>query len=67
MLAVVANLPAHGTRYRYNHRTDPCRCPRCRKGNAAYMRAHRAERRTEHVTDSGRPYVAIQRALPLWR
>jgi hypothetical protein len=35
----VAELPAHGTRYRYQL---GCRCADCRAANATYVRAHRA-------------------------
>lgn len=33
--------PPHGTRKRYYHRADPCRCAACREANAAYMRQRR--------------------------
>lgn len=31
----------HGTRARYYHATDPCRCAACREANAAYQRRQR--------------------------
>lgn len=31
----------HGTRARYNHRTEPCRCSACREANAAYQQVRR--------------------------
>ena len=36
-----APVPPHGTRARYNHRTDPCRCTRCRVANTRYIAAYR--------------------------
>jgi hypothetical protein len=33
--------PAHGTPARYNHKTDPCRCPRCTQANTRYIRSYR--------------------------
>jgi hypothetical protein len=33
--------PAHGTRSRYNHPSDPCHCQQCRDANAAYIRRGR--------------------------
>lgn len=39
----------HGTRERYQHRTDPCRCAACREANAAFQR----EYRREHSYDRG--------------
>lgn len=37
--------PPHGTRERYYHRGDPCRCAACREANAAYQRERAAEQR----------------------
>ena len=37
--------PPHGTRERYYHRSDPCRCAACREANAAYQRERTAELR----------------------
>jgi hypothetical protein len=31
----------HGTRARYNHRTDPCHCIACREANARYQQSRR--------------------------
>lgn len=31
----------HGTRARYNSRTEPCRCSACREANAAYQQSRR--------------------------
>lgn len=36
-------LPPHGTRQRYNHRTEPCRCGACTEANTQYRRDQRAE------------------------
>lgn len=33
----------HGTRNRYQYRPAPCRCDRCRRANAEFMRGKRAE------------------------
>ncbi len=38
---VAVALPSHGTRARYNNRTNPCRCPECTAANARYMRGYR--------------------------
>jgi len=44
----VSNLPAHGTRARYQppHR---CRCTECVEVNANYQRAYRSARRPKNV------------------
>lgn len=34
----------HGTRNRYQYRPRPCRCNKCRRANAAFMRERRAAR-----------------------
>lgn len=39
--------PPHGTRARYNHRENPCRCTRCRVANTRYIAAYRARPRSE--------------------
>ena len=36
-------FPPHGTRARYNHRTDPCRCAACTEANTLDARERRAE------------------------
>jgi hypothetical protein len=33
----------HGTRARYCHWTEPCRCPACREANRRYMVGYRSE------------------------
>jgi hypothetical protein len=33
----------HGTRARYNHRTDPCHCPACTEANTLYERERRRD------------------------
>lgn len=33
--------PPHGSRKRYNSKTNPCRCPLCRRANTEYMRTYR--------------------------
>jgi hypothetical protein len=37
-------IPPHGTRRRYQHREQPCRCADCRRDNAAKVAAWRARR-----------------------
>lgn len=38
-------LPPHGTRQRYQHRTEPCReCGACKDANARYVAGRRALR-----------------------
>jgi hypothetical protein len=37
-------LPPHGTRRRYQHRTDPCRLGCCTEANARYIAGRRAVR-----------------------
>jgi IS5 family transposase len=39
-----ADLPAHGTRRRYQHRSEPCRCGACTEANAKYVAGRRAVR-----------------------
>ncbi len=34
--------PAHGTRARYGHRSETCRCEACRQANTRYQAAYRA-------------------------
>jgi len=65
-------LPAHGTRYRYNHRTHACRCTKCRQANARYIQGWKASKRPDAVrstivTDSGRRLPVVQFALPFHR
>lgn len=31
-------LPPHGTRQRYRHRIEPCKCAACTEANRAYQR-----------------------------
>jgi hypothetical protein len=38
------DLPAHGTRKRYQHRSEPCRCGACTEANAKYIAGRRAIR-----------------------
>lgn len=33
--------PPHGTRARYNHRSEPCRCAACTEANTIYERDRR--------------------------
>jgi hypothetical protein len=37
-------VPPHGTRRRYQHRTEPCRCGACGEANAKYIAGRRAMR-----------------------
>ncbi|HEU5241179.1 MAG TPA: hypothetical protein VFU25_04135 [Ornithinibacter sp.] len=48
--------PPHGTRARYNHRENPCRCTRCRVANTRYIAAYRA--RPRHDEDQGAEVLA---------
>ena len=52
----VATDPApHGTRARYNHRPQPCRCLKCKAANARYQAAYRGRARAavdEHQADA---------------
>lgn len=44
--------PPHGTRARYNHRENPCRCTRCRVANTRYIATYRlAQRGTQDLGD----------------
>jgi hypothetical protein len=45
----LAGLPAHGTRARYVHRRDGCRCAECRAANALYFRQRRRRARAAGV------------------
>ena len=47
--------PPHGTRARYNHRSEPCRCSACTEANTVYER----ERRQEEAARSRRGVVAV--------
>lgn len=47
--------PPHGTRARYNHRSDPCRCPACTEANTTYER----HRRAEEAARNGRGVVPV--------
>lgn len=38
-------VPEHGTRSRYNSKTHPCRCARCRKANTDYEKERQWLRR----------------------
>jgi len=38
-------VPEHGTRQRYIHRTNPCRCGACSEANTAYIREYRTRRK----------------------
>lgn len=42
---ITTDVPAHGTRNRYQYRAEPCRCPDCRAAHAAYHRRYRARLR----------------------
>lgn len=42
-------IPEHGTRARYIHHKDGCRCDKCRKANAEYIR----NRRNKAVSANG--------------
>jgi hypothetical protein len=44
-MAEARKPPAHGTRSRYNHPSDPCHCAQCRAANAAYIRRVRDHQR----------------------
>jgi hypothetical protein len=37
-------VPPHGTRQRYQHRSEPCRCGGCQDANARYVAGRRAVR-----------------------
>ena len=41
MARPLGDVPAHGTRRRYQLRHDPCRCPSCTDANTAYVHAWR--------------------------
>ena len=44
-----AKLPPHGTRARYQHRTEPCHCGACTEANTKAV----AEWRSKHGYDRG--------------
>lgn len=48
-----APLPEHGTRARYIHRREPCRCEECKAANAAYLSEYRRRRPVEVHTGTG--------------
>lgn len=54
-------MPGHGSRSRYNHRSAPCRCDRCREANARYMRDKRNAEQAPAVKAKG------WSEPPLWR
>jgi hypothetical protein len=65
-----AGVAPHGTRERYNHRSEPCRCDRCRAANAAYNRERNAEIRraampagTYELVDDQGDVVGVQAPL----
>jgi hypothetical protein len=37
-------VPSHGTRKRYQHRSEPCRCGACTEANAYYVAGRRRMR-----------------------
>lgn len=39
------DIPPHGTRARYHHRSETCRCDRCRAANREYIAENRAHHR----------------------
>jgi hypothetical protein len=43
-------IPGHGSRARYLHRTERCRCPACTAANAAYIRHWRSGRAATPAT-----------------
>jgi len=51
MVNMAKSLPPHGTRARYQHRTDPCHERCCCRANTGYQRVYR-ERTTPSVTVS---------------
>lgn len=63
-----APVAPHGTRARYCHWTQPCRCGACREANRRYMAAYRASGpsvRGRYRTASGRTVTVEQ--PPLFR
>jgi hypothetical protein len=43
-------LAPHGTRRRYAHRTNPCRCAACREANAVVQAGYRRARTWRQLT-----------------
>jgi len=55
--------PRHGTRARYYSKVDPCRCDKCRAGNARYIRNWKRGRAETPVVNRRGRVVGHQRRL----